>query len=157
GSVVFAGLLQAISCCDVSFAYVAERPVLYAISLTIPRHTTVAFVGASGAGKSTLADLLAGTLKPTTGTIVVHAISPTEIDLATYRHRIGYVPQDAIVFDDTVANNISLWRDGITAEQIADAARRAYCVDFIEAMPERYEAPIGDRGVMLSGGQRQRL
>jgi subfamily B ATP-binding cassette protein MsbA len=79
------------------------------------------------------------------------------IDLATLRQRIGYVPQDAILFDDTVAANISLWSEDMSRERIRDAAERARCVEFIDRMPEGFDTPIGDRGVKLSGGQRQRI
>src|SRR5262249_13836188 len=80
----------------------------------------------------------------------------TDIDLETLRRRIGYVPQDAMLFDDTVANNISLWSPA-TEAAIRDAAARAKCLEFIDAMPAGLATPVGDRGIKLSGGQRQRL
>jgi subfamily B ATP-binding cassette protein MsbA len=138
------------------FHYLSDRPVLRAIDLTIPRNSTVAFVGESGSGKSTLVDLIMGTLKPVAGSIVFDGKPIGELDLETLRPHIGYVPQDAMLFDDTVANNISLWRPADAAD-IRDAARRAKCLEFIDAMPQRLESPVGDRGVRLSGGQRQRL
>jgi ABC-type multidrug transport system fused ATPase/permease subunit len=141
---------------NVSFSYAAKRLVLRDINLDIPANSTVAFVGESGAGKSTLVDLIMGTLKPSAGEIALNGISLTELDLETLRHRIGYVPQDAMLFDDTVANNIALGAPA-TEEQIIDAARRAKCLEFIEAMPQKLASQIGDRGVKLSGGQRQRL
>ena len=141
---------------DVSFSYVSERPILRNVNLVIAPNSTVAFVGESGAGKSTLVDLVMGTLKPTGGEITINGAPLGELDLETLRRSVGYVPQDAMLFDDTVANNISLWAPA-SDEQILDAARRAKCLEFIDAMPLKLASQIGDRGVKLSGGQRQRL
>jgi ABC-type multidrug transport system fused ATPase/permease subunit len=141
---------------DISFSYVPDRPVLRDVSLRIARDSTIAFVGESGSGKSTLVDLILGTLKPTSGQLTFDGTSLSELDLESVRRRVGYVPQDALLFDDSVANNISLW-SGATEEQILDAARRAKCLEFIEKMPQKLSSQIGDRGVKLSGGQRQRL
>jgi subfamily B ATP-binding cassette protein MsbA len=157
GTRPYATLASAIALEEVSFAYLPDQPVLRQINLKIAHNSTVAFVGESGSGKSTLVDLIMGTLKPNLGRITVDGTALSELDLETMRRRMGYVPQDAMLFDDTVANNISLWAPGATEEQIRDAARRAKCLEFIEAMPEKLASPIGDRGVKLSGGQRQRL
>jgi ABC-type multidrug transport system fused ATPase/permease subunit len=140
---------------DVSFAYVDDRKVLRDINLRIAKNSTVAFVGESGAGKSTMVDLILGTLKPTEGDISFDGVSIKDIDLETLRAQVGYVPQDAMLFDDTVANNISLWSNAKEAD-IRDAAKRAKC-EFIDANPDGLGARIGDRGVRLSGGQRQRI
>jgi subfamily B ATP-binding cassette protein MsbA len=140
----------------VSFAYVPEREVLKQIDLKIAKNSTVAFVGESGSGKSTLVDLILGTLKPNAGTIAYDGVSVTDLDLRTLRQQVGYVPQDAMLFDDTVGNNIALWTQA-TDTAIRDAAGRAKCLEFIDAMPDGLASQIGDRGVKLSGGQRQRL
>ncbi|MFT3694666.1 MAG: ABC transporter ATP-binding protein [Kofleriaceae bacterium] len=145
-----------ISLKSLGFSYVPEREVLRDITLEIKRNSTVAFVGESGSGKSTLVDLILGTLKPSRGEIRYDATPLSKIDLETMRPRVGYVPQDAILFDDTVRNNITMWGDK-APEAVAAAAKRARADEFIAAMPEQYEAMIGDRGVRLSGGQRQRL
>jgi ABC-type multidrug transport system fused ATPase/permease subunit len=157
GSEPFGGLSEAIVFDHVSFSYRTGRQVLDDISLRIPAKTTVAFVGGSGAGKSTLVDLMTGTLRATGGTITMDGHSLATMDLGTLRQHIGYVPQDAVLFDDTVAANIALWSENYTLEQIRDAAERARCLEFIERMPQQFDTPIGDRGVKLSGGQRQRL
>jgi subfamily B ATP-binding cassette protein MsbA len=141
---------------DVSFAYLPERPILRNVNLSIPPNSTVAFVGESGAGKSTLVDVILGTLKPTGGTVRINGTPLTELELDSLRSSVGYVPQDAMLFDDTVSNNISLWSNA-TESEITDAARRAKCLEFIDTMPQKLESQIGDRGVKLSGGQRQRL
>jgi subfamily B ATP-binding cassette protein MsbA len=156
GQKPYTGLETEIAVEELSFAYAPPKLVLSQINLRIAHNSTVAFVGESGSGKSTLADLLVGTLKPTTGRITVDGVSLAELDLESLRGRVGYVPQDAMLFDDTVANNISLWSPA-TEEQIRDAARRAKCLDFIDDMPKKLDSEIGDRGVKLSGGQRQRI
>jgi subfamily B ATP-binding cassette protein MsbA len=160
GGAPFTQLTDGLELRQVSFAFGAE-PVLRDIDLRIARRTTVALVGESGAGKSTLVDLLTGLLKPTRGAVLVDGRDLGEIDLATLRARVGYVPQESTVFDDTVANNISLWtcdpRDPDGRERVRAAARAAHCEEFIAAMPEQYDSIIGERGVKLSGGQRQRL
>jgi subfamily B ATP-binding cassette protein MsbA len=157
GTEPFAGLRDAIILDHVDFSYKTGKPVLDDVSLRITAHTTVAVVGGSGAGKSTLVDLLTGTLQPSRGKVLFDGHDLAKVDLATLRSHVGYVPQDAVLFDDTVSANITLWNDGATADQIRDAARRARCLEFIEAMPQGFDTPIGDRGVKLSGGQRQRL
>jgi subfamily B ATP-binding cassette protein MsbA len=148
---------------DVSFAYDEEEgDVLHDINITIPANTTVALVGESGAGKSTLVDMLTLLLQPRTGEIQVNGVSHPNIDRASWRSQIGYVSQETVVFDDTIANNICLWRGSIDEdadlrERVQDAARRAYAEHFIEDLPNGYQTVVGDQGVRLSGGQRQRL
>jgi ABC-type multidrug transport system fused ATPase/permease subunit len=150
-------LATAIELRGVTFAY-GDEPVLRGLDLVIPRRSMVAFVGESGAGKSTLADLLSGVLRPQAGDVLIDGRSLRELDLGAWRALIGFVPQECVVFDDTVAANISLWGVGAGDHaRIEDAAKRAYCHDFIRAMPEGYETQLGERGVRLSGGQRQRL
>ncbi len=156
GNKVFAGLADKISLHDLSFSYTPEREILRNVDLEIRRKSTIAFVGESGSGKTTLVDLILGTLKPTSGTISYDNVSLAELDLETLRPRVGFVPQDATLFDDTIANNIAMWSDADPAS-IAEAARAAKASDFIEASPEQYGSNIGDRGVRLSGGQRQRI
>jgi ABC-type multidrug transport system fused ATPase/permease subunit len=141
---------------DVSFSYVDGRPILRNIDLGIAPNSTLALVGESGAGKSTLVDLILGTLKPSSGNVTMNGVALTDLDLETLRRSVGYVPQDAMLFDDTVANNISLWAP-VGEQQIRDAARQAHCLELIERMPHGFASPIGDRGIKLSGGQRQRL
>jgi subfamily B ATP-binding cassette protein MsbA len=150
---------------DLSFAYDMDEDdpyVLKDVNLTIPVNTTVAFVGESGAGKSTLIDLLTLLLRPQKGNVFIDGVPGEEIDLPSWRSQIGYVSQETVVFDDTVANNISLWSgdfDGDPAlrESVEEAAKQAYAHDFIMDLPDGYNTVVGDRGVRLSGGQRQRL
>jgi subfamily B ATP-binding cassette protein MsbA len=153
----FSGLARAFGCANVDFAYAADGAiVLRGVSLTIARHSTVAFVGESGAGKSTLVDLLTGTLRPTTGRVFFDDTDLEDLNVEAVRARVGYVPQDPVLFDDTIANNITLWADA-PRDRLVDAARRAKCLEFIEALPRGFDSAIGERGLHLSGGQRQRL
>ncbi len=145
---------------DVSYAYDAQA-VLQDVNIRIGKNTSVAFVGASGAGKTTLVDLLTGVLKPTQGTVCIDDKDLHTLNLSRYRQSIGYVEQDTIVFDDTIANNISMqWDqhvDDQTWARIQKAAGSAYCDEFIERLPQGYHTRVGERGLKLSGGQRQRL
>jgi subfamily B ATP-binding cassette protein MsbA len=158
-------LSEGIELREVSFEYSAQSPVLHGVDVRIPRNTTVAFVGESGAGKSTLIDLLTLLLKPTSGELTIDGISWREIELASWRKQIGYVSQDTVVFDDTIANNIAMWAEPKTSglsgeelhERMREAARKAHLAHFIEGLPEGYETVVGERGIRLSGGQKQRL
>ena len=157
GREVFDGLTDAIVFDNVGFSYRTGGRVLEDINVRIAANTTVAFVGGSGAGKSTLVDLLTGTLKVSTGRVAMDDQDLATMDLSTLRSRIGYVPQDAVLFDDTVAANIMLWSEGFTQEQVHAAAKQARCLEFIDKLPKGFDTQVGDRGVKLSGGQRQRL
>jgi ABC-type multidrug transport system fused ATPase/permease subunit len=156
-------LREGIELRNVHYAYNREDgDVLRDISIDIPVNTTVALVGESGAGKSTLVDLLTLMLKPRTGRMLIDGVSHDEADLDSWRDQIGYVSQETVVFDDTVANNISLWRgdieeDPALRERMIHAAERAHADHFIRDLPNGYQTVVGDRGVRLSGGQRQRL
>ena len=157
GTEAFDGLSNAIVLDHVDFSYRTGDRVLEDISLRIPANTTVAFVGGSGAGKSTLVDVVTGTLKVSGGRVLMDDQDLAAMELSTLRRRVGYVPQDAVLFDDTIAANIRLWSDAYSPADVRDAATRARCLEFIERLPNGFDTQIGDRGVKLSGGQRQRL
>ncbi len=143
---------------NVSFRYQnAERAALDNVSLTIPRGKIVALVGASGAGKSTIADLLPRFYDVTEGEVLLDGVDIRRLRLHDLRALMGIVSQEAILFNDTVRNNIAFGNDAATASEIEAAARAANAHDFISALPEGYDTNIGDRGSKLSGGQRQRL
>jgi ABC-type multidrug transport system fused ATPase/permease subunit len=156
-------LQEGIELRNVHFAYNEDDgDVLRDINIDIPANTTVALVGESGAGKSTLIDLLTLMLKPQTGTVQIDGVLHDDVNLASWREQIGYVSQETVVFDDTVANNIHLWRgdmedDPALRERMIHAAERAHADHFIRDLPNGYQTVVGDRGVRLSGGQRQRL
>ena len=118
----------------------------------------MAIVGTSGAGKTTVVDLLTGLLTPQNGQITIGANFPlSNIRAEEWRSKIGYVAQDLTIFDDTVYNNIALFRQDAAMPDIENAARMASAHQFIEALPHGYNTRIGDKGVRLSGGQKQRL
>ncbi len=142
----------------VSYAYDAgERPALYGVSFTLGAGETIALVGASGAGKSTLADLLLGFLLPTDGRITVNGRDLRTLDVAAWRERIAWVPQRPYLFAGSVAENIRLGAPSAPLADVARAAEQAGAADFIRALPQGYETPLGERGARLSGGQAQRI
>jgi len=156
-------LTEGISFRDVCFAYNEDDgDILHNVNIEVPANKTVALVGESGAGKSTLVDMMTLMLKPRRGTVKIDDVRHDEIDLASWRDQIGYVSQETVVFDDTVANNICLWQGDIEKdldfrERVIHAAERAHADHFIRDLPDGYQTVVGDRGVRLSGGQRQRL
>jgi subfamily B ATP-binding cassette protein MsbA len=144
---------------DVSFRFdgAGDVPALEKVNLTIPSGSMVALVGPSGAGKSTLVDLLVRFRDPTEGSITIDGIDVRTMDLDALRGLAGIVTQEVILFNDTVRDNIAYGRGNVPLEEVRRAAAAANADRFIEAMPEGYDTPIGDRGLRLSGGERQRL
>ncbi len=135
----------------------AEAAVLKNISFSIPKGKVVALVGPSGAGKSTIADLLPRFYDLGSGRIVIDGHDIRQLQLTDLRARMGIVSQEAILFNDTIYNNIVFGLAGVTQAAVEEAAKNANAHDFILASPEGYHTKIGDRGSKLSGGQRQRL
>jgi ABC-type multidrug transport system fused ATPase/permease subunit len=127
------------------------------VSLSAAEGEVVALVGASGGGKSTLVKLLLGLYPEYEGEIVVRGSELREADLANVRALIGYVPQDAYLFDGTIEENIAMGKPGATRDEIVRAAKAAHAHDFVLEQPEGYAATVGERGAKLSGGQRQRI
>lgn len=142
---------------NVSFAYESGRPLLHDITLRIPAGRTVAVVGSSGSGKSTLARLLLRFYDPTAGRVLIDGHDIRTVTPQSVRRRIGVVPQDTVLFNDTIAYNIGYGRIGASRAEIVAAARAAHLHEFIESLPEGYDTVVGERGVKLSGGERQRI
>lgn len=143
---------------NVSFRYTPDGPeVLKDISIDLPKGKVVALVGNSGGGKSTIADLLPRFYDPTAGRISLDGKDLRGYGLAEVRKHFGIVSQEAILFNDTVYNNIVFGMEGVSEAEVHEAARIANAHDFILESPEGYQTNIGDRGSKLSGGQRQRL
>ncbi|HUO56394.1 MAG TPA: ABC transporter ATP-binding protein [Candidatus Paceibacterota bacterium] len=142
---------------DVSFSYAERSAVLSDLSFELPRGALVALIGPSGAGKTTVADLVLRLIDPTSGLIQADGLDVREIPVRQWRKHIGYVPQDPIILNDTIARNISFYDDSITHEEVERAARAANIHEFIETLPKKYDTKLGDRGILISGGQRQRI
>ncbi len=140
----------------VGFAYGAE-PVLSGVNLTIGRGETVALVGPSGAGKTTLVNLLPRLYDPTAGRVTFDGVDLREATLRSLRRQIGLVTQETILFDTSVRENIAYGERAPSEERVRAAARAACADEFIERLPQGYDAPVGESGARLSGGQRQRL
>ena len=141
----------------VFFAYEADRPILHGISLTIPAGKTVAVVGPSGSGKSTLARLLFRFYDAQEGSIRIDGQDIKQLTQDSVRRAIGIVPQDTVLFNDTVYYNIAYGQTAASKEQVEEAAKSARIHDFIASTPQGYETMVGERGLKLSGGEKQRV
>lgn len=141
----------------VNFSYDPSRQTLWDVSFHVRAGQTVAVVGGSGSGKSTLARLLFRLYQPDSGRILVDGQDLRLVTQRSLREAIGIVPQDTILFNDTIAYNIAYGRDGATRADVVAAARAAQLDTFIDRLPEGYDTPVGERGVRLSGGERQRV
>jgi ATP-binding cassette subfamily B protein len=142
---------------DVHFAYIPERPILKGVSFEVPAGHTVAIVGPSGAGKSTISRLLFRFYEPTSGRILIDGQNIADVQQASLRKVIGMVPQDTVLFNDTIGYNIQYGRWDASEEEVREAARLAQIDRFIGYLPEGYETSVGERGLKLSGGEKQRV
>ena len=142
---------------DVSFSYSEGREILHHINLTVKKGQTLALVGQSGSGKSTLVDLIPRYHDVSEGRIEIDGKDIRQLSIRSLRGLIGNVNQEAILFNDTIRNNIAFGKDGATQEEIEQAARIANAHEFIMEMEDGYDTNVGDRGCRLSGGQRQRI
>jgi ABC-type multidrug transport system fused ATPase/permease subunit len=157
GDLQFSGIRDQIALESLSFAHPDQEPTLCEITVRIPKGKLVAFVGESGAGKSTLADMLMGFYEPTAGQVTIDGVSLQEFDLNSYRRRIGYVPQESVLFNMSIRDNLR-WADSTADDEAIQAAcQRANAAQFIREFPDGYDTLVGDRGVRLSGGQIQRI
>jgi ABC-type transport system involved in Fe-S cluster assembly fused permease/ATPase subunit len=142
---------------DVYFGYDPDRAILKGIDLEVEPGTTTAVVGPSGAGKSTLSRLLFRFYEPTSGRITIDGQDIREVTQASLRAALGIVPQDTVLFNDTIGYNIGYGREGASQEEIEQAARGAAIHGFVESLPQGYQAMVGERGLKLSGGEKQRV
>jgi ATP-binding cassette subfamily B protein len=142
---------------QVSFSYAPDRQILFDVSFAIPAGHTVAVVGASGAGKSTLSRLLFRFYDVQQGRILINGQDIREVTQSSLRAAIGIVPQDTVLFNDTIYYNIAYGRPEATREEIIAAAQSAHIHDFIESLPQGYDSMVGERGLKLSGGEKQRV
>jgi ATP-binding cassette subfamily B protein len=142
---------------DVHFAYEAPRPILKGISFEVPAGHTVAIVGPSGAGKSTISRLLYRFYDVQQGTVTIDGQDIRGVTQKSLRAAIGMVPQDTVLFNDTIAYNIGYGRPSASQEEIERAAEIAQVDTFIKSLPEGYQSMVGERGLKLSGGEKQRV
>ncbi len=142
---------------DVSLAYAGRRPAVSGVSFEARPGQVVALLGATGAGKSTLTYLIGRFYDPTAGRVTIDGYDLRQVKRASLRRQIGVVLQETVLFSDTVRENIAFGRPSASEDEIVAAAQAAQAHDFILAMPEGYDTPVGERGVTLSGGQKQRL
>lgn len=142
---------------DVAFSYDTGSEVLHGVQVQIPKNQTVAFVGRSGSGKTTMVDLLLGLMPPTRGALAVDDVDMRDLDIASWRRVVGYVPQEADLFSGSIQENIIRDVPAVTEEAMLHAARLAHVHEFVQSLPKGYETVVGDRGIMLSGGQKQRI
>ncbi len=142
---------------DVGFGYDPRRPILQDLSFTIPAGQTLAVVGSSGAGKSTLVRLLFRFYEIDAGGILIDGQDLRDVTQESLRAAIGLVPQDTVLFNDTIGANIAYGRPGAPQAAIEAAARSAQIHDFIEGLPDGYKTLVGERGLKLSGGEKQRV
>lgn len=139
-----------------SFSY-DQQEILHDITISVPKGSLVALVGASGAGKSTLVDLLPRFYDPSSGSVKIDGVDIRKYKIDDLRALYALVSQDVVLFNDSIANNIAFGLKNVSRERIIDAAKTANIFDFIFSLPDGFETNIGDRGLNLSGGQRQRL
>jgi ATP-binding cassette subfamily B protein len=142
---------------DVSFGYEPGRPILQGVSLDVPAGQTVALVGPSGGGKSTIGRLLFRFYDVQGGVVLIDGQDLRDVTQASLHARIGVVPQDTVLFNDTLGYNIAYGRDGASQAQVEAAARAARIDGFIASLPEGYDTTVGERGLKLSGGEKQRV
>ena len=142
---------------NVFFAYDPARPILKDVSFTVPAGRMVAIVGPSGAGKSTISRLLYRFYDVTEGRVLIDGQDVRDVEQASVRQAIGIVPQDTVLFNDTIRYNIRYGRPDATDAEVEEAARMAQIHDFIAALPEGYDSQVGERGLKLSGGEKQRV
>jgi ATP-binding cassette subfamily B protein len=142
---------------NVTLSYGPHRTALRGVSFKVPAGKTVAIIGASGSGKSTLVRLLMRLLEPDAGRILLDGVPISVLSLAALRQSIAVVPQDAVLFNESIGDNIAIGRADCMQEDIEQAARRAHLHEFIATLPDAYDTNVGERGLKLSGGERQRL
>ncbi|MEN8236381.1 MAG: ABC transporter ATP-binding protein/permease [Pseudomonadota bacterium] len=141
----------------VNFAYDPRRPILRDLSFQVPAGKTLAIVGPSGAGKSTISRLLFRFYQPTSGAILIDDQEIQTVTQRSLRQAIGIVPQDTVLFNDTVEYNIAYGRPTATHSEVERAARHAHISDFIQSLPDGFKTMVGERGLKLSGGEKQRI
>ncbi|MFE5409064.1 ABC transporter ATP-binding protein [Microbacterium sp. NPDC056569] len=135
----------------------AERDAVHDVSLDITPGETVAFVGSSGSGKSTMLNLVLGFVRPSSGRILLDGVDMQQLDLRTVRQSVSVVPQESVLFEGTIRENIAYGLDDVSDDRLHEALRDANAAEFVDRLPDGWDTVVGERGARLSGGQRQRL
>ena len=143
---------------NISLSY-GNTPILKDINFNIKDKTSIAFVGESGAGKTSLANIICGLLQPNDGKILVENQSLYESNLSSFRDKIGYITQEAVIFDDTLFNNITFWAEKTpeNMERFHSAIKMVSLENFLESLEEKEDSRLGNNGILVSGGQKQRI
>ena len=141
----------------VSFGYEPDRQILHDLSFEVEAGSHLAIVGPTGAGKSTIGRLLFRFYDPSSGRIFIDGQDIAQVTQESLRRQIGIVPQDSVLFNDTIGYNIAYGRDGADHEEVVAGARGAAILPFIEALPQGFDTQVGERGLKLSGGEKQRV
>ncbi|MDT0644587.1 ABC transporter ATP-binding protein [Zunongwangia sp. F363] len=159
GSIHFSGLRQGLELNNMTFGFDVKIPIFTNINLKIAKNETVAIVGESGAGKSTLLNILCGLIKPGDGSYKIDDYNIKDLDLNSFKKRIGYIVQDAAVFNDSIYNNVTFWapKTEENFRRFLKAVKQAAIADFIMGLPAKEDAVLGANGINISGGQKQRL
>jgi len=157
GAPVLLGSDVAVRFEHVSFSYEPRRQILHDVSFEIPSGKTVAVVGPSGSGKSTLSRLLFRFYDVSAGRVIINGQDIRDVTQASLRAALGIVPQDTVLFNDTVLYNIQYGRPDAGRQEVIEAARAAHIHEFIESLPDGYNTMVGERGLKLSGGEKQRV
>ena len=142
---------------DVTFGYLRQSPVLRHVSFAVEPGSVVAILGPTGSGKSTIINLLMRFYDPSDGRVVIDGRDVRRITLASLRHQVGIVLQESTLFAGTARENIAFGQPSASADEVEQAAKAAAAHEFIAALPQGYDTPVGEKGIMLSGGQRQRI
>ncbi|MFD0318898.1 ABC transporter ATP-binding protein [Streptomyces flavalbus] len=157
GKAELTALRGAVTFQDVGYAYDGGRAAVRDLSLSVAPGETIALVGASGAGKSTVLNLVIGFIRPTSGRLLLDGTDMNTLDLRTYRRFVSVVPQESILFDGTIRENVAYGMDDADEEAVRAALRDANALEFVDRLPQGLDTLVGERGARLSGGQRQRL
>lgn len=159
GQAAFSGFDRAVQLNNMSFGYQADDLILKDLNFSLHRNETLALVGESGSGKTTLMNILSGLLQPTIGQMRVDGQNASDLDISSYQNRIGYITQEAVIFDDTVFNNVTFWAEKSEAnlQRFWDALKKASIAEFVRMQPDAEDARLGNNGINLSGGQKQRI